>query len=84
MDKNDIFQALREYIVNEILDGEDVGLDGDTPLLQLGVLNSMEVTRLVGFVEERFGAKVPSESLTPQNLENLQKITELVASHAGS
>ncbi len=57
-----ILSSLKNYIANEILDGEDLGLAGDTPLLELGVLNSIEIVRLVAFIDEQFGVKLEVRS----------------------
>ncbi len=78
MRDEDVLGALHEFIAREVLDGEDVGLDESTPLIELGVLNSMEILRLIGFIEERFGASVPADKVLPDNFKNLTAIKDLV------
>ena len=80
MDESEILKELRRYISEEVLEGHDVGLDASTQLMDLGVLNSMEILRLVGFIEERFGVAVPGEKVLPENFKDLTAITSLVAS----
>ena len=57
----------KQFVVSELLDGRDMGLDEHTPLLAWGVLDSMSVNVLVSFTSERFGIAVP-QSETPENL----------------
>ena len=35
-----IEQALKQYVAREILDGKDIGLDADTPLLESTITSS--------------------------------------------
>ncbi|MCY1071294.1 acyl carrier protein [Nannocystis sp. RBIL2] len=78
-----IEQALKQYVAREILDGKDIGLDADTPLLEWGVINSLEIARLLGFVREQFGVVVPLESVTAEHFKDLRALTALVASLKG-
>lgn len=78
MNTNEIQKALTEYIANEVLDGEDIGLEPTTPLIEWGVINSMEIARLVSFVDERFGVTIPSDKITIEHFKTIDAITALV------
>ena len=57
MDLN-LRQALKDYISTELLD--DAGqIDDDENLLADGMVDSLGMLRLVGFIEETYGIKVP-------------------------
>src|SRR5262245_43320741 len=73
-------QQIQNYIVNEVLEGEDVGLSAETPLLELGILNSIEIVRLVSFVKDQFGVVLEVRS---DNFTNLNTIVALVQSLPG-
>jgi D-alanine--poly(phosphoribitol) ligase subunit 2 len=45
----------------------NVEIAPDTELIEQGVLDSLEVLRLVSFLEERFGIVVPVEEFVPEN-----------------
>jgi acyl carrier protein len=75
---NQAEQLLRTYIVKEILDGEDNGLDRDTPLLEWGLLNSMEMTRLIGFIGGQLGVQIPAAEVFPENFVSIGAIASLV------
>lgn len=84
MNHTDILRELTDYISREVLDGKDTGLDGSTPLLEWGVINSIEMARLVGFIETRFGVKVPAEKIVPAFFKDLTSATNLVLELAHS
>lgn len=73
-----VLETLRKYVVEHILDGAGATIDADTPLLELGILNSISTTRLVGFVREQFGVDVPPEELAGRNFKDLDSISQLV------
>ena len=52
--------------------------DGDS-LLTKGVIDSMGVAELLGFLEGEFGIAVPEEAVTEENLGSLSAIARFVA-----
>jgi acyl carrier protein len=62
---------LKQFVVSELLDGRDTGLDEHTPLLAWGVLDSLSVNVLLTFTSERFEIAVPQREVTPENLKDL-------------
>ena len=71
MTREEMLGELRQFVVSELLDGRDTGLDEHTPLLAWGVLDSLSVNVLVSFTSERFGIAVPQSEVTPENLKDL-------------
>ncbi|MCG8424211.1 MAG: acyl carrier protein [Proteobacteria bacterium] len=78
MHRHNILPKLIEYVRIEILDGTTEEIDGSTPLLEWGILNSMELVRLLDFIRVQFGRGIAAEKLTPSNLRDLDSITTLV------
>jgi acyl carrier protein len=76
--REEMLDALRGFVVQELLDGRDTGLDEHTPLLAWGVLDSLSVNVLVSFTNERFGIEVPLSEVTPQNLKDLDSYVALL------
>jgi len=72
---------LRQFVVSELLDGRDTGLDEHTPLLAWGVLDSLSVNVLVSFTSERFGIAVPQSEVTPENLKDLDAYVAMLTRH---
>lgn len=77
----DIHDAIREFLATEVAPGRDIG-DGDS-LLDTGVLDSMAMTRLIAFVEERFSVSVSDDDWEPENFETVSAIAALVQRKRG-
>ena len=75
---DEYIEPIREYIVDQHLDATSE-LDRHTPLLELGVIDSLALTDVLGFVEEEFDLTVPASELTPENLRDLESIGALLA-----
>ena len=71
-------EQLIAFISKEFLEGEDVGLTETTPLLELGVIDSISIVLLQRFIQSNFGVEVPPAELTPKNLGTIRAICELV------
>jgi acyl carrier protein len=78
MDRADVLGRIRTWIVDRVLEGRDVGLTNDTPLLEWGVINSLELVRLAQFVRETFGVEIPNQRLVAKNFRDLNAVTDLV------
>jgi medium-chain acyl-[acyl-carrier-protein] hydrolase len=78
MTKQQVVDGVKEYISQAILEGKDDGLNETTPLLEWGILNSMEMTRLIMFIGERFAVQVPAEEVIPENFQTISCIADLV------
>jgi acyl carrier protein len=80
--RDEVLTALSEFIAREILDGHDIGLDGRTPLLEWGIINSFEIARVVAFVADRFGVRIPPQRIEVRHFDTLEHLSELVVSLA--
>ena len=78
MTREQMLGDLKEFVVSDLLDGRDTGLDEHTPLLAWGVLDSLSVNVLVSFTSERFGIDVPQDEVTPDNLKDLDAYVALL------
>lgn len=78
-----IASELLEFVGRRLLGGKDAGLDGRTPLLELGIVDSLTLAGLVTFVHERFGVDVPAAEIVPENFENVEALARLVAALRG-
>ena len=78
METSEFESVLKTFIVQELLDGKDAGLDRSTPLLKWGVIDSLSLVSLLSFIEERFGIKVPPPEVNAANFESLTAIGELL------
>ena len=76
-----IIEEIRQYILSQFLPGERrENLQDDTPLLTGGIVDSVGMLRLIGFIEQRFGIEVGSHDATRDNFERIQDIVAFVES----
>ncbi|HWO22077.1 MAG TPA: acyl carrier protein [Kofleriaceae bacterium] len=74
-----VVEELRQLISRELLEGQDVGLDRETPLLELGLIDSLSIRMILKHVQDVFGLTIPVSALTPDNFRTLGTIGSLVA-----
>ncbi|MBH8554090.1 alpha/beta fold hydrolase [Nostocaceae cyanobacterium CENA357] len=68
------------FINAEILESEDSGLDSDTPLLAIGILDSLAMVSLIAKIEDAFGVRVPDEAVNPDNFQSVAAIAQMIDS----
>lgn len=61
MDMEEIKGKIRRYIIDDLVgDGvKENELQDDTPLLEWGILNSMNIVKLIVFVRDEMGVHIP-------------------------
>lgn len=80
---NDLKQALRIALVTQFKVDRD-GLDDDTALFSSGLIDSLGVMDLVGFVEGQIGQTVPVEAITMENFDSVARIVAFVRTLSGT
>jgi len=71
--------TISEWIRNNCLKASpDTELSGGTLLLEEVGLDSLEIVRLVNFVEDEFQISVDVEELVPENFETLDRVVAMV------
>ena len=71
-------QPLQTFVVEEFLEGQGEDLDRDSPLLELGIIDSFSLAEVVSWCEERFGIRIPEQELTPDNLASIDALAQLL------
>jgi acyl carrier protein len=81
MNEEDIKTAVKTFILNEYLPGEDPGaLTDTTPLMTTGILDSIAVLKVVTFLEDRFSVTIQPHEAVVENLNTISDIVRLVTS----
>jgi acyl carrier protein len=78
MQRTTIIEQLKIYIGRTILEGKDIGLDETTPLLEWGIINSLEMVKLLSFIREQFAVDITPDKLIPDYFANLATLADLV------
>jgi acyl carrier protein len=77
----DIKQAVKGYILEEFLPGENPAqLTDSTPLITGGILDSLATIKLVLFLEQRFHIQIQAHETMVDYLDTLDDIANLVHS----
>lgn len=77
----EIKDVVRQYILEELLPGEDpAALTDSTPLLTGGILDSLATIRLTVFLEERFQIQLSAHETMVDYLNTVADIAQLVDS----
>ena len=80
MNPEDIKSAVKKFILNEYLPGEDpAALTDTTPLMTTGILDSIAVLKVVTFLENQFGIVIQPHEAVVENLNTLSDIERFVA-----
>ncbi|WP_305788002.1 acyl carrier protein [Symbioplanes lichenis] len=78
-EREEIAAKLLAFIRNSFLAGDPQGeLTGDTPLLALGILNSLNTATLIAYTQEEFGVKVPLHDVSPENFKSVDSLSSMV------
>ena len=84
MNPEDIKSAVKKFILNEYLPGEDpAALTDTTPLVTTGILDSIAVLKVVTFLENQFGIVIQPHEAVVENLNTLSDIERFVVSKKG-
>ena len=80
---NEYEQPIVEYISGVVAETGGGPVTRDTQLLEAGVLDSINLVRLVQFLEERFGIQIGDSDLGPELFETPAAVSAYVESRKG-
>lgn len=78
MQYSKVLQLIRQYISVEILRGNVTELDKHTPLLEWGIIKSLELTAVLTFIQDQFDVQIDQEKIVAENFKDLDSIANLV------
>ncbi|RUQ94628.1 acyl carrier protein [Legionella septentrionalis] len=78
----DISQKLMNFINSALLNDVNSGLTEDSPLLELGVINSLQTIQLVVFIKKEFNCLIPDEEINLDNFRSVKSLANLILSCA--
>lgn len=79
--RQEIGEAIKNFILNEFLRGEDPSeLTDTTPLITGGILDSLATVSLVLFLEERFQTQIEAHETTIDYFNTISDMEQLIHS----
>ncbi|MEM7327228.1 MAG: acyl carrier protein [Pseudomonadota bacterium] len=82
LSKDVIVKDTADFIKERFPAFNGVDVDGETPLLDNGEIDSLGILDLMNFLEERFGIEMTDDDFLPDYFESLSTLSELVLSKA--
>lgn len=78
-EREEIASKLIAFIRESFLAGDPQGeLASDTPLLELGILNSLNTATLIAYIYDEFEVRIPLRDVTPETFKNLENLTSIL------
>jgi acyl carrier protein len=74
---------IKGFLVQHFPSARKQALGEDDHLLANGILDSLGVLDLVGYLEQEFGITVSDEDLVPEHFETLRRLTVFVEERQG-
>ena len=72
-------QVLLDYVKDEIARGRAPSLQAGDDLLSSGILDSLGILQLVGFIEEQFGIQIPDEDVVFENFQSIAALSNYLS-----
>jgi acyl carrier protein len=82
-DINGLRPSIQSFILENFPAAKKRGLSDDLPLLESGIVDSLGVLDVVGFLEQTFQIKIDDDELTPDNFANIRSLVAFVESKRG-
>lgn len=70
-------RAVQEFVESDVLQGDEK-ITPATPLLELGIVDSVSMMAIVAFVEQELGIRVPEDDAQPRNVRDVLAIQRMV------
>ena len=71
---------IQEEVVKEKMDGT---LDFRVNLIEKGIIDSLGVQKILGFLESRFSIRIKDEELIPENFKSIEAIESFIKNKIG-
>jgi acyl carrier protein len=73
-----LLASLTHFVNTALLDDPRADVAPHTPLLEWGVLNSLNIARLLAYLRETHGVAIPAEEIVGRNFKDLDSIVAMV------
>ena len=73
MQTDEISAAIMDFVTDELVD-DDTGIDADTRLFEQGLVDSMNLVRLLGFLESSFEVRIPVSMVNDKHFATISSI----------
>jgi len=78
VDYEEILKELKAFVEERFLPAGTSSIASDSPLLQLGILTSLNTTELIAHIHDRYRLFIPPEHIVGRNFKSVATISALV------
>lgn len=72
-------ESIKNYILSELVsDNENSSLSETDQLIESGIIDSLGIMKLIGFLEDNLSVQIDDMELVPENFASIAAITSLV------
>ena len=71
-------KTILDYVRDELLEDPDEEISPDTSLFQSRILDSLNLVRLIGFLEETFNIKINTSEVIIENLDSVRNMLKFL------
>jgi acyl carrier protein len=74
-----IKESIKDFILSELVSDKQHGNLADSDqLIESGIIDSLGIMKLIGFLEDNLSIQIDDMELVPENFSTVQSITALV------
>jgi acyl carrier protein len=85
MVRDEVRTSIREFITTQLAQrAEDRRIGDGDDVISSGLVDSLGIVKLVGFLETTFGVRVRDDEIVPENFASIDAIAAFVVSIAGN
>jgi acyl carrier protein len=82
---DDVRATIREFITTQLAQrAEDRRIGDRDDVISTGLVDSLGIVRLVGFLEETFAIRIRDDEILPENFASVDAITSFVVATAAA
>ena len=77
--EQDVGQEIKDFVLREFMTSDPGAvLTDDRQLVEGGIIDSLGIFLVIGFIEEKFQTKVDAEDIVLENFETVEAIKQMV------
>jgi acyl carrier protein len=73
-----VAELVRSFLLKKLPSAKKKSFNDDAPLLEAGIIDSLGVLDLVGFLERSFAIRITDDELTPETFASVKSIVSFV------
>ena len=78
------YDTVQDFLAEQFFAGDKGKVDGQTPLMSSGIVDSISALQLVEFLEDKFKIEFEAHEVDSENLENLDTIVAFIGKKQNS